>query len=1025
VLKSAALNGIDFLEVTSADQRTLAVHCLKPAPAGLTPDNVLIQGGESITHIAIQAVSVSGTDPNVLVVQTAIAGDFSPYRLRLVKSAVTALKNPFEVTEVLPGFDLQLAEVEFSFKVDCPPFFDCAPQFAACPPSLPTPPPINYLAKDYGSFRTVILDRLNQLLPGGAGTNEADLGVALAELMAYVGDRLSYQQDAVATEAYLETARSRISLRRHALLVDYHVHDGANARAWIQLQVTGNPGDRIFLDRSLNRFYTFAPGMPSDLRPGSGNEEAALLSGVQVFEPMFDAVLFPEHNQMSFYTWGDTDCCLPQGATEATLDGAFPNLQPDDVLIFQEMKGPQTNEAADADMRHRCAVRVTQTAIVEDTLFSDRPVTQIQWSQQDALPFPVCISSTFPDSKGDRQDVTDASVVFGNIVLADHGLSLKDRKLGTVSGPRLFYPPNPAADRCQIAPPMPLPARFRPQVPDSPLTQQVPFPSVSLAAAGVPVTSSPVLLSASGSASLKDASGFACLRINTTNPAGWPQLFGAAAKPNGANFDLAVIYNPPGGAEGIQKQVVIEQFTSVPFNQLNAQINATSKLIHVVASGAPPSSIPATPTMLPNAGSVDLKDVGGATYLTIEAANAASSPAMFGVAASPGSSSQLFNLDVVYDPPSGGIGVSLPATLEKFTNVSLATAATEVNGNSELIAVGGFAQAAAPNLPASALMNLDASQAVPAIALTGTVNARTTIWTPVQDLLESGESDEVFVVEIDTDGTATLRFGDNVNGRTPETGTDFTADYRVGNGTAGNVGADSLVFLAASDPHIRSCRNPLPASGGTDPETNDQIRRRAPQAFITQERAVTMADYEAVAETNPSVDQAVASLRWTGSWYTVFIAVEPKAGGNLTPALQQTLKSTEERYRLAGQDLELDSPQYVSLLISLTVCVDPEYFQSDVRQALLNVLRKLFLPGSFTFGQTVYLSPVYAAARSVAGVLGVAATAFQPQGVDPVSAAQYLVLGEIKLGRLQVARMDNDPSFPDHGQLTLTMEGGK
>ena len=66
---------------------------------------------------------------------------------------------------------------------------------------------------------------------------EADLGIALAELIAYVGDPLSYQQDAVATEAYLQTARSRISLRRHALLVDYHVHDGCNARTWMQLQV--------------------------------------------------------------------------------------------------------------------------------------------------------------------------------------------------------------------------------------------------------------------------------------------------------------------------------------------------------------------------------------------------------------------------------------------------------------------------------------------------------------------------------------------------------------------------------------------------------------------------------------------------------------------------------------------------------------------------------------------------------------------------------------------------------------------
>jgi hypothetical protein len=37
----------------------------------------------------------------------------------------------------------------------------------------------------------------------------------------------------------------------------------------------------------------------------------------------------------------------------------------------------------------------------------------------------------------------------------------------------------------------------------------------------------------------------------------------------------------------------------------------------------------------------------------------------------------------------------------------------------------------------------------------------------------------------------------------------------------------------------------------------------------------------------------------------------------------------------------------------------------------------------------------------------------------------FLARGEIPLGPFQIARLDNDPSLPDHGQLTLTMQGGK
>jgi predicted phage baseplate assembly protein len=265
----------------------------------------------------------------------------------------------------------------------------------------------------------------------------------------------------------------------------------------------------------------------------------------------------------------------------------------------------------------------------------------------------------------------------------------------------------------------------------------------------------------------------------------------------------------------------------------------------------------------------------------------------------------------------------------------------------------------------------------------------------------------------------------------PKSGTAFTAHYRIGNGTAGIVGVDTLTNMTPSGSPFLSCRNPLAAVGGTDPETNDQIRRRAPQAFLTQERAVTMADYDAMTELSSQVDRASASLRWTGSWYTVFIAVEPNGGGNLAPSLAKSLKRGLERYRLAGQDLVLDSPQYVSLEIVLTVCVDPYYFNGEVKKALLQVLsnrilpngqKGVFYPDNFTFGQTVYLSPVYAAARSVAGVVSVTATTFQPQGV---TTNQYLNAGEIQLAPLQVARLDNDPSFPDHGQLTLNIEGGK
>ena len=1089
ILGNPALNGIDYLEVLdhaaiplgSPRQQTLLVYCLKPAPATLTPANVLIEGGESVTGItAVWLMPASMPPPsppvpataaefayfnglanaaNILAIRTSVAGDFSTYTLRLVNDATQAEEDSFDVTEALAGFDPQLAEICFSFKVECGPNFDCAPAAPNCPPELPPPPPINYLAKDYGSFRSIMLDRLNQLLPSWGATSEADMGVVLAELIAYVGDQLSYQQDAIATEAYLLTARSRISLRRHALLVDYHVHDGCNARAWVQLTVNA----QVFLDRTATRFYTYAQGMPSTLAVGAGNEEAALIAGVVVFEPMQDAVLYPEHNQMNFYTWGDTNCCLPQGATEATLLGPYPNLQTGDVLIFKEVMGPQTGFAADADIRHRCAVRLTSVATqnglgqpLVDPLFEagtgapitssaqlPTPVTEIQWSADDALPFPVCLSSTFLNSSGDEVTLTGVSIVLGNVVLADQGLSMpgvppgSGIPLGTVPAPTLFVPPNPAADRCNPTAPIALPVRFRPQIPDSPVTQAVPLPLV-----GSPVTPNAVPLTANGFVSLSDSNGFTCLMVAADAPLSWPQYFGVTAVPGASagTFDLAVVFDPqPGGPAGMSGPVVLESFPGLNLstgdpNYAGTQINSLSRFISVPSSTPPaavPTVFPALPTMLPNTGTITLEDAGSTPYLTVEATPPQSWLPLFSVL---GQGQQLdpsiFNLLVLYTPASGGVGISTPIVVEQFNNVSLSTVAATFSSGSDLVTVRSFDEEPSPSLSACDLMNYDANQAVPAMTLTGTLDGASTTWTAAPDLLGDSASDTNFVVEVESNGTALLRFGDDTNGMRPLTGTSFAAFYRIGNGTAGNVGAESLIYLAA-DPRIVSSTNPIAASGGVDPETNAQIQVRAPQAFLTQERAITMADYVAVTEQNSQVEDAAASLRWTGSWYTVFIAAEPQGGANLGKALRKSLTRYINQYRLAGQDIQLEPPQYVPLEIALTICVDPDYFAMDVEQALLQVLGSrtlangqpaLFAPGNFVLGQTVYLSPIYAAARSVAGVTTVTATVFQPQGV---ATKAYLNNGAIPLGPFQVAQMDNDPSLPNHGQLTLVLQGGK
>jgi predicted phage baseplate assembly protein len=226
-------------------------------------------------------------------------------------------------------------------------------------------------------------------------------------------------------------------------------------------------------------------------------------------------------------------------------------------------------------------------------------------------------------------------------------------------------------------------------------------------------------------------------------------------------------------------------------------------------------------------------------------------------------------------------------------------------------------------------------------------------------------------------------------------------------------------------------RNPMAAAGGAQPEEIEAVRRDAPQAFRTQERAVTAADYAAAAERRADVQRAAASFRWTGSWHTVFVTPDRFGGRDVDAAYEARLRRHLERFRMAGYDLEVTAPKFVPLDIALHVCVKQDYFRADVLQAVAEALSSavrsdgqtgLFHPDNFSFGQPVYLSRVIAAAQAVQGVDSIRADRFQRMvNPSPVS----LQDGLIGIGGLEIAELANNPSFRERGKLDLVAGGGK
>jgi hypothetical protein len=300
----------------------------------------------------------------------------------------------------------------------------------------------------------------------------------------------------------------------------------------------------------------------------------------------------------------------------------------------------------------------------------------------------------------------------------------------------------------------------------------------------------------------------------------------------------------------------------------------------------------------------------------------------------------------------------------------------------------------------------------------------------------------------------------------PEAGTAFRASYRTGNGTPGNVGAETITYVVLRQQKLSGVsllpRNPLPATGGTDPEPVSEVKLFAPYAFRDiLERAVTSGDYATLAADNTrrlkersyllaqatdicyvpfeGFQAAKATLRWTGSWYTALVAVDPLGMERADPELLRETTGYLERYRRVGHDLVVAQAEYVPIDLALTVCVLPHYLRAHVESALLDVFgnrvlpdggKGFFHPDNLTFGEGIFVSQIVAAAQAVPGVQNVMVTRLERwELVEPApgetDAEELPADSVLTLGNLQIARLDNDANFPENGRLVLDMRGGR
>lgn len=234
-LDALGLNGVRLalVDIPAADHALVDLHFFNSTGLTALEDDIAngvrtstevfpITGGQRLLAGTgsgeVRTVGVVDREDARVRIRVEPIGDYSTYTLSVVA----------------PGIDPFFQGIDFRFRPGC--FSNCDPEWGR-PQAPKADPVIDYLAKDYESFRHMLIAWMTDRVPGWEATSEADLDMVLLELFAVAGDELSDYQDRVVNEAYLGSARKRVSVARHALLMDYHIHQGNQASTWQVLQV--------------------------------------------------------------------------------------------------------------------------------------------------------------------------------------------------------------------------------------------------------------------------------------------------------------------------------------------------------------------------------------------------------------------------------------------------------------------------------------------------------------------------------------------------------------------------------------------------------------------------------------------------------------------------------------------------------------------------------------------------------------------------------------------------------------------
>jgi hypothetical protein len=258
----------------------------------------------------------------------------------------------------------------------------------------------------------------------------------------------------------------------------------------------------------------------------------------------------------------------------------------------------------------------------------------------------------------------------------------------------------------------------------------------------------------------------------------------------------------------------------------------------------------------------------------------------------------------------------------------------------------------------------------------------------------AGTQNIASLCEFDTTPALVNQIGNFINnmalGVVPTPNTTMFIRYKVGGGATSNLGPNvikglGIINMTVNGPNATTNQNVIkslkvnnlfPAIGGKDTPSIEEIRNMVKYNFASQNRAVTIKDYQTKIAQIPGkfgtpFRNGIFEEQNKVKIYVLNLDADSKLTNQSTTTLKENMSNYLADYRMMNDYVQIADGRIVNIGVEVDLFVDKKVVQSQVMSQVINEVKSYFDINKFEMGENIYVSPLIESINNIGGVLNI------------------------------------------------------